>query len=77
MCVFFFSLQCSQSCGGGVQKRKVLCKQRLADGSVLELPDSFCPSKGPANQQTCGQQECPPHWVTTEWSQVGIPLLGL
>ncbi|XP_024910860.1 ADAMTS-like protein 1 isoform X6 [Cynoglossus semilaevis] len=64
--------QCSQSCGGGVQKRKVLCKQRLADGSVLELPDSFCPSKGPANQQACGQQECPPHWVTTEWSQCSV-----
>uniref|UniRef100_A0A4W6EH90 ADAMTS like 1 n=1 Tax=Lates calcarifer TaxID=8187 RepID=A0A4W6EH90_LATCA len=60
------------SCGGGVQKRQVLCKQRLADGSILELPDTFCPSKSPANQQPCAKQECPPHWVTTNWSQCSV-----
>ncbi|XP_033465608.1 ADAMTS-like protein 1 isoform X4 [Epinephelus lanceolatus] len=64
--------QCSQSCGGGFQKRQVLCKQRLADGSILELPDTFCPSKTPANQQPCGKQECPPQWVTTDWSQCSV-----
>ncbi|XP_051799612.1 ADAMTS-like protein 1 isoform X3 [Acanthochromis polyacanthus] len=64
--------QCSQSCGGGVQRRKVLCKQRLADGSILELPDTFCPSKSPTNQQPCGKQDCPPLWVTTEWSQCSV-----
>ncbi len=35
----FLSLQCSRSCGGGFQRRQVLCKQRLADGSILELPN--------------------------------------
>ncbi|KAF1380539.1 hypothetical protein PFLUV_G00164900 [Perca fluviatilis] len=64
--------QCSQSCGGGFQRRQVLCKQRLADGSILELPDTFCPSKGPANQQPCAKQECPPQWVTTDWSQCSV-----
>uniref|UniRef100_A0A3B4WPC4 PLAC domain-containing protein n=1 Tax=Seriola lalandi dorsalis TaxID=1841481 RepID=A0A3B4WPC4_SERLL len=64
--------QCSQSCGGGVQRRQILCKQRLADGSILELPDTFCPSKSPANQQPCAKQECPPHWVTTDWSQCSV-----
>uniref|UniRef100_A0A665XEX7 ADAMTS like 1 n=1 Tax=Echeneis naucrates TaxID=173247 RepID=A0A665XEX7_ECHNA len=64
--------QCSQTCGGGVQRRKVLCKQRLADGSILELPDTFCLSKSPANQQPCAKQECPPHWVTSEWSQCSV-----
>uniref|UniRef100_A0A3Q4MH58 Uncharacterized protein n=1 Tax=Neolamprologus brichardi TaxID=32507 RepID=A0A3Q4MH58_NEOBR len=62
--------QCSQSCGGGVQRRQVLCKQRLADGSILELPDTFCPTKSPTSQQPCGEKECPPEWVTTSWSQV-------
>ncbi|XP_030635061.1 ADAMTS-like protein 1 [Chanos chanos] len=61
--------QCSHSCGGGTQKREVLCKQRLADGSVLELPDTFCPSPTLPTIQTCGKQECPPQWVSTEWSQ--------
>lgn len=65
-----FCTQCSQSCGGGVQRRQVLCKQRLADGSILELPDTFCPTKSPTSQQPCGEQECPPEWVTTSWSQV-------
>lgn len=65
-------LQCSRSCGGGVQRRQVLCKQRLADGSVLELPDTFCPSKSPSNQQPCVNQECPPQWVPTDWSQVSL-----
>ncbi|XP_038588192.1 ADAMTS-like protein 1 isoform X2 [Micropterus salmoides] len=64
--------QCSQSCSGGYQSRQVLCKQRLADGSILELPDTFCPSKSPANQQPCAKQECPPQWVTTGWSQCSV-----
>uniref|UniRef100_I3JQ76 ADAMTS like 1 n=1 Tax=Oreochromis niloticus TaxID=8128 RepID=I3JQ76_ORENI len=64
--------QCSQSCGGGVQRRQVLCKQRLADGSILELPDTFCPTKSPTSQQPCGEQECPPEWVTTRWSQCSV-----
>uniref|UniRef100_A0A3Q3WKL2 Uncharacterized protein n=1 Tax=Mola mola TaxID=94237 RepID=A0A3Q3WKL2_MOLML len=61
--------QCSRSCGGGFQTRQVLCKQRLADGSILELPDTFCPSKSPASQQPCAKQECPPQWIMTNWSE--------
>ncbi|KAM9836358.1 ADAMTS-like protein 1 [Aulostomus maculatus] len=64
--------QCSRSCGGGIQRRQVLCKQRLADGSILELPDTFCPSKSPPNQRPCSTPECPPHWVTTDWSQCSV-----
>lgn len=66
----FLLLQCSRSCGGGFQRRQVLCKQRLADGSILELPDTFCSSRTPSNQQPCAKKECPPQWVTTDWSQV-------
>uniref|UniRef100_A0A3Q2Q1M6 ADAMTS-like protein 1 n=1 Tax=Fundulus heteroclitus TaxID=8078 RepID=A0A3Q2Q1M6_FUNHE len=64
--------QCSRTCGGGVQKRQVFCKQRMADGSMLELPDTFCPSKTPENQRPCGRQDCPPQWVTTNWSQCSV-----
>ncbi|KAE8279026.1 ADAMTS-like protein 1 [Larimichthys crocea] len=64
--------QCSRTCGGGFQRRQILCKQRLADGSILELPDTFCPSKSPANRQPCAKQECPPQWVTTDWSQCSV-----
>ncbi|KAJ8268917.1 hypothetical protein COCON_G00115240 [Conger conger] len=61
--------QCSRSCGGGMKRREALCKQRLADGSVLELPDTFCPSPSPPTLQPCEKRECPPRWVPTEWSQ--------
>ncbi|KAM4714553.1 ADAMTS-like protein 1 isoform 1-T1 [Anableps anableps] len=64
--------QCSQTCGSGVQKRRVFCKQRLADGSILELPNTFCPSKTPANQRPCGKQDCSPQWVTADWSQCSV-----
>ncbi|KAK5875969.1 hypothetical protein CesoFtcFv8_026991 [Champsocephalus esox] len=63
--------QCSQSCGGGFQRRQILCKQRLADGSILELPDTFCPSESPPSQQICAKLECPARWVT-DWSQCSV-----
>ncbi|XP_061816938.1 ADAMTS-like protein 1 isoform X1 [Nerophis lumbriciformis] len=63
--------QCSGNCGDGLQRRLVLCKQRLADGSILELPDTFCPIKSPANQRACTEQPCPPQWVTS-WSQCSV-----
>eukprot|EP00066_Takifugu_rubripes_P015818 XP_011605084.1 PREDICTED: ADAMTS-like protein 1 [Takifugu rubripes] len=64
--------QCSSSCGRGVQTRRVRCKQRMADGSNLELPDTFCPSHSPPSQQACSQQECPPTWVAAGWSQCSV-----
>ncbi|CAL8327506.1 unnamed protein product [Lota lota] len=65
--------KCSRSCGGaGVQIREVVCRQHLADGSALALPDSFCPSKVPGNQQPCARQDCPPQWVTGVWSQCSV-----
>ncbi|XP_077445065.1 ADAMTS-like protein 1 isoform X1 [Stigmatopora argus] len=64
--------QCSTGCGNGVEKRQVLCKQHLADGSVLELPNTFCPSKMPAKQRLCSaERRCPPHWVTS-WSPCSV-----
>ncbi|KAG7273848.1 hypothetical protein CRUP_014541 [Coryphaenoides rupestris] len=65
--------KCSQSCGGGgVQRREVACKQHLADGSALALPDTFCPSLVPAGQQPCARQDCPAQWVTGVWSQCSV-----
>ncbi|XP_018615179.1 ADAMTS-like protein 1 isoform X1 [Scleropages formosus] len=63
---------CSHSCLNGTQKRRVPCKQRLADGSVLELPDAFCPSPAPATVQPCAWKACPPKWIPTEWSQCSV-----
>ncbi|CAL8241804.1 unnamed protein product [Merluccius merluccius] len=65
--------KCSRTCGGGgIQRREVVCKQHLADGSALALPDTFCPSKVPSDQQPCARQDCPPQWVTGVWSQCSV-----
>ncbi|XP_051991912.1 ADAMTS-like protein 1 isoform X1 [Xyrauchen texanus] len=61
--------QCSRSCGGGSLKREVICKQRMADGSVLELPETFCPSMSLPSIQPCGKVDCDPQWVSTNWTQ--------
>ncbi|KAK6493207.1 ADAMTS-like protein 1 [Huso huso] len=61
--------QCSRSCGGGVQTREILCKQRLADGSFLELPETFCSPPNPITQQPCENRACPAEWGSLEWSQ--------
>ncbi|XP_072511788.1 ADAMTS-like protein 1 isoform X2 [Notamacropus eugenii] len=61
--------QCSRTCGGGVQKREVLCKQRMADGSFLELPETFCSAPKLASQQACRNEDCPHEWLLSEWTQ--------
>ncbi|XP_040273173.1 ADAMTS-like protein 1 isoform X2 [Bufo bufo] len=63
---------CTQSCGGGVHIRDVLCKQRLSDGSVLELPETFCSSPKPTSQEMCENEDCPPEWHLTKWSQCSV-----
>ncbi|KAM8800765.1 ADAMTS-like protein 1 isoform 1-T1 [Rhynchonycteris naso] len=60
---------CSRTCGGGVQKREVLCKQRMADGSFLELPETFCSTSKLASQQACKRDDCPSEWLLSDWSE--------
>ncbi|XP_033028892.1 ADAMTS-like protein 1 [Lacerta agilis] len=64
--------QCSQTCGGGLEKRDVLCKQRMADGSFLELPETFCSPLRPASQQACQNEDCPPEWLLSDWTQCSV-----
>lgn len=42
----------------------------MADGSVLELPETFCPSSSLPTMQPCGQIYCPAQWVFSNWTQV-------
>ncbi|XP_069482074.1 ADAMTS-like protein 1 [Ambystoma mexicanum] len=64
--------QCSQTCGGGIQRRGVTCKTRLSDGSLLELPNTFCSSLMPAAQEQCQNEDCPPEWQFSDWSQCSV-----
>ncbi|XP_008562189.1 PREDICTED: ADAMTS-like protein 1, partial [Galeopterus variegatus] len=60
---------CSRTCGGGIQKREVLCKQRMADGSFLELPETFCSALKLVTQQACKKDDCPSEWLLSDWTE--------
>ncbi|XP_065518942.1 ADAMTS-like protein 1 isoform X5 [Lathamus discolor] len=64
--------ECSQTCGSGVQKRDTLCKQHLADGSLLELPETFCSTPRPVTQQVCKNEDCPTEWLLSDWTQCSV-----
>ncbi|XP_030114536.4 ADAMTS-like protein 1 isoform X2 [Taeniopygia guttata] len=64
--------ECSQTCGGGVQKRDALCKQRRADGSLLELPETFCSMPRTITQQACKNEDCPNEWLLSDWTQCSV-----
>uniref|UniRef100_A0A8C9WQM4 ADAMTS like 3 n=1 Tax=Scleropages formosus TaxID=113540 RepID=A0A8C9WQM4_SCLFO len=52
--------QCSHTCGGGTQSRKVHCKQRLSTGGFRKLPDTSCPGVKPVAHKSCARTSCPP-----------------
>uniref|UniRef100_A0AAQ5ZAY1 Ig-like domain-containing protein n=1 Tax=Amphiprion ocellaris TaxID=80972 RepID=A0AAQ5ZAY1_AMPOC len=55
---FVSSLQCSQSCGGGVQVRKVYCKQLLSTGAYRRLEDRICSGVKPDTNRDCNNIDC-------------------
>ncbi|XP_038659917.1 ADAMTS-like protein 1 isoform X2 [Scyliorhinus canicula] len=61
--------QCSQSCGGGVQTRRALCKQRMADGSFVDVAEERCLTPKPGVHRICGDVDCPTEWLASDWLQ--------
>jgi hypothetical protein len=61
-------LQCSTTCGTGVQQRKVVC--RVGHGKIV--PNELCiGSKKPRSQKKCGAGDCSEFmWRTGDWSEV-------
>ncbi|XP_026875646.2 ADAMTS-like protein 3 isoform X1 [Electrophorus electricus] len=65
--------QCSRSCGGGTQWRKVYCRQRQAEGSYRRLPDGRCDGMKPATHRPCAHTHClQPHLEGGEWSKCSV-----
>eukprot|EP00062_Callorhinchus_milii_P002384 gi/632939167/ref/XP_007908005.1/ PREDICTED: ADAMTS-like protein 3 [Callorhinchus milii] len=63
---------CSQTCGGGLQSRKVQCKQLVTDGSFLSLPEEFCLDPKPLPQKPCVNIDCAPHLALGGWSECSV-----
>nr|XP_028561741.1 ADAMTS-like protein 3 [Podarcis muralis] len=64
--------QCSHTCGGGTQNRKVTCQQLLMDGSFLKLADERCHESRLSTQKPCAKTDCPPQLIVGEWSKCSV-----
>ncbi|KAG7473028.1 ADAMTS 3 [Solea senegalensis] len=63
---------CSQTCGGGVQVRKVYCKQLLSTGAYRTLGDSNCRGPKPATNRGCSNTDCLPFMAGGEWGKCSV-----
>ncbi|XP_028258452.1 ADAMTS-like protein 3 isoform X2 [Parambassis ranga] len=64
--------QCSQSCGRGVQVRKVYCKQLLSTGAYRRLDDWTCNGVKPTADRGCGYVDCLPYMAGGEWGKCSV-----
>lgn len=69
----FLLLKCSKTCGRGMRRREVLCKNSAAE----TVSESLCPgSLRPESQEGCVLGRCPKNnrlqWVTSSWSEVWV-----
>uniref|UniRef100_A0A4W6CXC3 ADAMTS-like 3 n=1 Tax=Lates calcarifer TaxID=8187 RepID=A0A4W6CXC3_LATCA len=63
---------CSQSCGGGVQVRKVYCKQLLSTGAYRRLGDRACWGAKPATNRGCSNSDCLPYIAGGQWGKCSV-----
>uniref|UniRef100_A0A8C2UB35 ADAMTS like 3 n=1 Tax=Coturnix japonica TaxID=93934 RepID=A0A8C2UB35_COTJA len=64
--------QCSRTCGGGIQTRKVYCKQLLTDGSFLKHSDDTCQDPKLPTTKSCAKVDCPPQLFASFLSQCSV-----
>ncbi|XP_019495772.1 PREDICTED: ADAMTS-like protein 3 [Hipposideros armiger] len=64
--------QCSRTCGGGTQNRRVTCRQLLTDGSFLNLSDELCQGPKASSHKSCARTDCPPHLTVGDWSKCSV-----
>uniref|UniRef100_A0A8D0CF65 ADAMTS like 3 n=1 Tax=Scleropages formosus TaxID=113540 RepID=A0A8D0CF65_SCLFO len=65
-------LECSHTCGEGVQSRKVHCIQLLSMGGKRKLTDDACLGAKPMAQKPCARADCPTLIAGGEWSKCSV-----
>ena len=63
--------ECTKKCGGGKQKRKIMCRQKHSMAIDKEVKKKFCKNlPKPIKKRPCNSHHCPPRWFTAKWSKV-------
>ncbi|XP_050540145.1 protein madd-4 isoform X2 [Daktulosphaira vitifoliae] len=50
--------KCSKKCNGGVKTREVKCVQRIAQGHIINKPDTDCVGDKPLDSRLCNPNAC-------------------
>jgi len=70
--------QCSRPCGGGKQKRKLVCMQQLSVNEDRLIRDKACSDAAkPDRVRPCNEAACKAEWHEGEWSEVRMLFLLL
>ncbi|XP_036407785.1 thrombospondin type-1 domain-containing protein 4-like [Megalops cyprinoides] len=66
--------ECSKSCGPGTQHRQVLCRQPLANGSVVPAGPRRCRHlEQPETSASCQLKICSEWQIRSEWTSCSVP----
>ena len=67
--------ECSKTCGGGKQVRKITCRKHVTRTKDRRIGKRHCKQlPKPAKRRHCNTQRCPPDWHTGRWSKVCVCL---
>jgi len=61
--------ECSASCGGGTQKRRMWCENNMNEQVKNRKCDDM---PKPDRRQKCNEQECPAVWHIGSWTEVDV-----
>ncbi|KAK3772849.1 hypothetical protein RRG08_017413 [Elysia crispata] len=59
---------CSVTCGRGLQRRSVECKQRISNRLTIKVSSSNCPRRRPPYRQYCQMDPCF-RWRVSDWGE--------